>query len=224
MKILIVEDDRELLKSLLFYFNDLGYTCEKARTVEEATGKLSLFTYDCIILDITLPDGSGLELLREMRQRRQDVGVIILSASSNLDYKIDGLDLGADDYLTKPFHLSELNARVKSIIRRRKQEGQNLIEFNEISIDTDAKEVRVHGQPLHLTKKEYDLLLYFFFNKNKVVTKSSISEHLWGDFMDQTDLFDAVYSHVKNLKRKLKEKGGEDYIRSLYGVGYMMKG
>lgn len=223
MKILIVEDDRELLKSLLFHFNDLGYMCEKARNFADAREKLAQFTYDCIILDITLPDGSGMDLLKIIKDGRQDTGVIILSAGSNLDYKIQGLDLGADDYLTKPFHLSELNARVRSIVRRRKQDGHSLIEFHEIVIDTDSKEVKVHNELVHLTKKEYDLLLYCVFNKNKVVTKSSISEHLWGDFMDQSDLFDAVYSHMKNLKRKLKEKGCEDYLKSLYGVGYMLK-
>lgn len=224
MKILIVEDDRELLKSLLFYFNDLGYTCEKARSLLDATEKIDQFSYDCIILDITLGDGSGLELLKTVKQEKMDVGIIILSASSNLDYKIHGLDLGADDYMTKPFHLSELHARIKSIVRRRRQEGRSLIEYNEITIDTDSKEVRVNNEIVHLTKKEYDLLLYFVYNKNKAVTKSSISEHLWGDFMDQSDLFDAVYSHVKNLKRKLKDLGCKDYIKSLYGVGYIMKG
>lgn len=223
MKILIVEDDRELLKSLLFYFNDIGYTCEKARSLEDANEKLNMYSYDCIILDITLGDGNGLDLLKQVKERKLDTGIIILSASSNLDYKIHGLDLGADDYLTKPFHLSELHARIKSIVRRRRQEGRSLIEYNEITIDTDSKEVRVRGEVVHLTKKEYDLLLYFVYNKNKAVTKSSISEHLWGDFMDQSDLFDAVYSHVKNLKRKLKDLGCNDYIKSLYGVGYIMK-
>lgn len=223
MKLLFVEDDRDLLKSLLFYFNDLGYTCEKARSLEESQEKILMYTYDCIVLDISLPDGSGLEIVKYIKQQNLDVGVLILSANSNLDYKLKGLDLGADDYMTKPFHLSELNARVKSIIRRKKQGGKNAIDFNEISIDTEAKEVRVHGEIVRLTKKEYDLLLYFMFNKNKVVTKSSISEHLWGDFMDQTDSFDSVYSHVKNLKKKLKDKGSVDYISSLYGVGYLMK-
>ena len=223
MKLLFVEDDRDILKSLLFYFNDLGYTCEKASSLEESREKILMYTYDCIVLDISLPDGSGLEIVKYIKQQNLDVGVLILSANSNLDYKLKGLDLGADDYMTKPFHLSELNARVKSIIRRKKQGGKNAIDFNEISIDTEAKEVRVHGEIVRLTKKEYDLLLYFMFNKNKVVTKSSISEHLWGDFMDQTDSFDSVYSHVKNLKKKLKDKGSVDYISSLYGVGYLMK-
>jgi len=175
------------------------------------------------VLDLVLPDGSGLDILEVVKQGKIDVGVIILSANSNLDDKLRGLDRGADDFLTKPFHLSELNARIKSIIRRKKQGGNAIISFNEIEINTDAQEVKVNEEIIHLTKKEFDLLLYLIFNKNKVVAKSSISEHLWGDFMDQADSFDSVYSHVKNLKRKIKEHGGQDYIKSLYGIGYIFK-
>ncbi len=223
MKLLFVEDDQDLLKSMLFYFNEIGYNCEKAKTVAEAVEKVGVYDYDCIILDLVLPDGSGLDLLEEIKLRKIDVGIIILSANSNLDDKLKGLDRGADDYLTKPFHLSELNSRIKSIIRRKKQGGNAVITFNELEINTDAQEVHVNKELIHLTKKEFDLLLYLIFNKNKVVAKSSISEHLWGDFMDQSDSFDSVYSHVKNLKRKLKEGGGQDYIKSLYGIGYIFK-
>jgi DNA-binding response OmpR family regulator len=223
MKLLFVEDDRDLLKSLLFYFNDLGYTCEKAKTLEESIEKVSLYKYDCVVLDLALPDGSGLDLLKTLKSRNIDIGVIILSANSNLDDKLNGLDLGADDYLTKPFHLSELNSRIKSIIRRKQQGGTNLIQFHEILINTDAKEVKVYDSIVTLTKKEYDLLMYLVLNRNKVVTKASISEHLWGDYMDQADSFDSVYSHMKNLKRKLKSCGSNDYLKSLYGVGYILK-
>ncbi|MCB0479022.1 MAG: response regulator transcription factor [Crocinitomicaceae bacterium] len=223
MKILFVEDDRELLKSMMFYFSEQGFNCEKARTVEEGVSKLHSYDYDCAVLDLGLPDGSGMDILKEIRSSRIEVGVIILSANSNLDNKIDALDFGADDYLTKPFHLSELNSRIKSIIRRKKQSGSSTIQLNEMEINTDAKEVKVNNELLHLTKKEYDMLLYFYYNRNKVVTKSSIAEHLWGDFMDQTDSFDSVYSHLKNLKKKIKDCGGEDYIKSMYGVGYIFK-
>jgi len=223
MKLLFVEDDRDLLKSLLYYFNDLGYTCEKAKSLEESIEKISLYNYDCVVLDIALPGGSGLDFLKLLNNKNLDTGTIILSANSNLDDKLKGLDLGADDYLTKPFHLSELNSRIKSIIRRKQQGGKNTIELNEITINTDAKEVKINDTVVTLTKKEYDLFLYLILNKNKVVTKASISEHLWGDFMDQADSFDSVYSHVKNLKRKLKENGSHDYLRSLYGVGYILK-
>lgn len=223
MKILFVEDDRELLKSMMLYFSGLGFNCENAKTFQSGLEKLQNYDYDCAVLDISLPDGSGMDILNVLRSQKNDIGIIVLSANSNLDDKIRALDLGADDYLTKPFHLSELNSRIKSIIRRKKQSGSNLIHFNEIEVNTDSKEVKVNGELLHLTKKEFDLMLYFIFNKNKVVTKSSIAEHLWGDFMDQSDSFDSVYSHLKNLKRKIKEKGGEDYIKSMYGVGYIFK-
>ncbi|MFT6982274.1 MAG: DNA-binding response OmpR family regulator [Crocinitomicaceae bacterium] len=222
MKLLFVEDDKDLIRSMLFYFHGMGYTTEKAESINDALEKLMLYTYDCVVLDLTLPDGNGIDVLEQIKQSKIDAGVIIISANSNLDYKIKALEIGADDYLTKPFHLSELNARIRSIIRRRKQLGQSVIEFNEISVDTNSNQTSVNGKSIKLTKKEYDLLIYFLFNRNKVVTKSSISEHLWGDFMDQSDSHDAVYSHVKNLKKKLGNKGA-DYIKSLYGVGYIMK-
>ena len=223
MKLLFVEDDRDLLKSMLYYFSEIGYNCEKAKTLQDAISKVSIYQYDCIILDLTLPDGNGIDILQRVKSQNKEIGIIILSANSNLDDKLNGLDLGADDYLTKPFHLSELNSRIKSIIRRRKQGGSSIIEFNEIKINSNSQEVKVYDTSVRLTKKEYDLLLYLVFNKNKVVAKSSISEHLWGDFMDQSDSFDSVYSHVKNLKKKLKNAGSQDYIKSLYSVGYIFK-
>jgi DNA-binding response OmpR family regulator len=223
MKLLIVEDDRELLKSVLLYFNSNGYNCESAKTLMDASEKITDFSYDCVILDLSLPDGNGLNLLEEINRKKSETGVIILSANSNLDDKLKSLDMGADDYLTKPFHLSELNARVKSIIRRKRQKGSNKIAFNEIEINTDSQEVKINGNLLRLTKKEYDLLLYFVYNKERVVSKSSLSEHLWGDYMDISDSADSVYSHVKNLKKKIASQGGKDYIKSLYGVGYIFK-
>ncbi|MEO9532900.1 MAG: response regulator transcription factor [Crocinitomicaceae bacterium] len=223
MKLLFVEDDRELLKSVLLYFNEGGYTCETAKSLKEANEKISDHSYECIILDLALPDGNSLPLLSQIRAKEAETGIIVLSANSNIDDKVLSLDLGADDYMTKPFHLSELNSRIKSIIRRKKQRGTTLLEFNEIQINTDAKEVRVNDIPLKLTKKEYDLILYLFYNRNRVVTKSSISEHLWGDYMDFSESSDSVYSHIKNLKKKLLSAGGTDYIKSLYGVGYIFK-
>lgn len=223
MKLLVIEDDRELLKSVLLYFNNNGFNCESAKSISEARDKIEHHSYDCIILDLALPDGNGLELLAKINQQNNETGVIILSANSNLDDKVAGLDLGADDYLTKPFHLSELNSRIRSIIRRKRQHGSKLVEFNEIVINTDAQDVKVNGSTLHLTKREYDLLLYFIYNKDRVVTKSSLSEHLWGDFMDASDSADSVYAHIKNLKKKLKVLGCKDYIKSLYGVGYIFK-
>lgn len=223
MKLLLIEDDRDLLKSILIYFNENGYNCESSRTVSEAKEKISAHNYDCIILDLSLTDGNGLDLIPQINKKNSETGIIILSANSNLDYKIMGLDLGADDYMTKPFHLTELNSRVKSIIRRKKQKGSNLIEFNEISVDTSSNQVSVGESRLKLTKREFDLLLFFLHNQDRIITKTSISEHLWGDYMDVGDSADSVYSHLKNLKKKLTAAGAKNYVQSVYGVGYIFK-
>lgn len=220
MKLLIVEDDIELLRTILKYFDAFGYVLEKAKTLKEGREKLAEHSYDCVILDLNLPDGDGIELLHQIKSKDKTTGVIILSANSSLETKVAGLEVGADDYLTKPFHLSELNARVKSIVRRNKYEGDNQVVFNEILLDTLGQEVRVNGKLLKLTRKEYELLLYMIINKNKVLTKHSISEHIWGDFVDRRDSYDFIYSHLKNLRKKIVEKGGADYIQTIYGIGY----
>lgn len=220
MKLLIVEDDQDLLRTILKYFDSFGYVLEKAKSIAQGKEKLNNHNYDCIILDLNLPDGNGISLLELIKSNNKDTGVIILSANGSLETKIAGLEIGADDYLTKPFHLSELNARVKSIIRRKKYEGKNEVSFNEISIDTSAQEVTVNDKKIKLTKKEYELLLYLVINRNRVLTKQSISEHIWGDFIDRTDSYDFIYSHLKNLRKKIVEKGGKDYIQTIYGIGY----
>jgi DNA-binding response OmpR family regulator len=220
MKLLTVEDDQEILRMVMRYFDAFGYIVEKAKTLATGREKVDQHIYDCVILDLNLPDGDGISLLQEIKQKNKETGVIILSANSSLETKIAGLEIGADDYLTKPFHLSELNARVKSIVRRNKYEGSNEIIFNEIKIETEGQEVFVHGKRIKLTKKEYELLLYLVINRNRVLTKHSISEHIWGDFVDRTDSFDFIYSHLKNLRKKLIEKGGQDYIQTIYGIGY----
>jgi DNA-binding response OmpR family regulator len=220
MKVLVVEDDQELLRLILKYFDSFGYVVEKAKTIKEAKLKVSGHNYDCIILDINLPDGTGFEFLSQNKSIRKDTGVLILSANDTLDDKLTGLDLGADDYLTKPFHLAELNARVKSIVRRKKFEGSSSIDFNEISIDSDSKTVKVNENKLKLTKKEYELLLFLVTNKYKVVTKQSIADHIWGDYMDFPGSFDFIYSHLKNLRKKIMEHGGNDYVQTVYGIGY----
>lgn len=220
MKLLIVEDDQDLLRNVLKYFDAFGYTLEKAKTVKEGEEKLHNHNYDCVILDLNLPDGDGIYLLELIKQQKKDTGVIILSANSSVETKVAGLEIGADDYLTKPFHLPELNARIKSIVRRNKYEGSNEVEFNEITIETEAQEVKVKDKVLKLTKKEYELLLYLVINKNKVLTKHSISEHIWGDYIDRTDSYDFIYSHLKNLRKKIMDKGGKDYIQTIYGIGY----
>ena len=220
MKVLIVEDEVPLAESIENYLNQEGYRCELAYTFAKASEKVNLYNYDCVVVDIGLPDGSGLNLIEEIKKSKSNAGIIIISARNALDDKIDGLEIGADDYLTKPFHLSELNARVKSLIRRRSFNGSNEIICNEIAIHPDNFEVFVNCQALTLTKKEYNLLLYFLSNKNRVVTKESIAEHLWGDNMDLIDSYDFIYTHIKNLRRKMIDKGGNDYIQTIYGTGY----
>lgn len=220
MNILIIEDEHDLARSIITYLSKEGYQCELACNFKEAIEKVHLYTYDCILVDINLPDGSGMKVIERLKKVKSKSGIIIVSARNSIDDKIEGLDVGADDYLTKPFDLSELNARVKSIIRRRNFDGQNEINFKEITILPDERVVSVHGLPTKLTKKEFDLLLYFVSNQNRVITKESIAEHLWGDDMDMADSFDFIYAHLKNLRKKILENGGGDYIQTVYGVGY----
>jgi len=222
LKILIIEDEPGLLESMADYFTEAGNICETATDYRSAMGKVSLYTYDCILLDITLPGGSGLNILKHLKENNNTEGVLIISAKNSLDDKLQGLNLGADDYLVKPFHLSELKARVTAIIRRKSFSGSNIIVYNEINIDLQAKEVRIHDQLVKFTRKEFALLLYFFANKGKVVSKNAIAEHLWGDTADMADNFDFIYSHVKNVRKKLDEAGCKDYIKAAYGMGYKL--
>ena len=223
MKLLIIEDEIELTNSVITYLQAEGYLCEKAFNYNNSLWKINAFEYDCFIIDIGLPDGNGLNLVREIKQNRLDSGVIIISAKKSLEDKIKGLDMGADDYLTKPFHLSELNARVKSILRRRKLNGSNDITINEIRVLPDLMEVFVNEEQISVTKKEYDLLFYFISNKNKILTKEAIAEHLWGDYADITDSFDFIYTHIKNLRKKLTSAGCTDYIQTVNRMGYKFK-
>ena len=220
MKILIVEDEKELVDDLNEFLDDQGYIIEVAPTTSVAREKIFVYQYDILILDLGLPDGSGLDVLKYVKKHKPQTGIIILTARDSLDDKISGLDLGADDYMTKPFLLSELNARIKSIHRRRNFDGNSTIIFNEIEIDTDKMLVSINDQNLTLTRKEYELILYFVINKNKVLTKESIIEHLWGDHSDMFDSLDFIYTHIKNLRKKMQDMGGTDYLKSVYGIGY----
>ncbi len=220
MKILIIEDEIELLIAVSNYLTKENYICELAENFSKAHQKVCIYEYDVILLDITLPDGNGLELLKTIRKHNTKAGVIILSAKNSLDDKITGLDQGADDYLTKPFQLSELNSRIKALLRRRNYEGSDKVVFNEISIDTDSKSATVNNNPITLTKKEYDILLYLVINQNRVLTKESIAEHLWDDNIDLADTYDFIYTHLNNIRKKIKTAGGTDYIKTLYGMGY----
>lgn len=194
--------------------------CEAASTYTTANQKIILYSYDCCLIDIGLPDGNGLKLITKLKQYQPQTGTIIISARHSLDDKVKGLDMGADDYLIKPFHLQELNARLKSVIRRRMQQGQSMVTFEEIKVVPETFEAYVHEQLLSLTKKEFDLLLYLITNRNRVIPKENIAEHLWGDYIDEVGSFDFVYTHIKNLRKKIVENGGKDYLKTIYGVGY----
>jgi DNA-binding response OmpR family regulator len=220
MKILIVEDEKELCKSMVAYMKNESYQCDVANSFKEAMEKTESFDYDCILLDISLPDGNGLQVLKELKANRRTDGVIIISALDAMSDRITGLNLGADDYLAKPFHLPELAARIASVIRRRRFEGNSIITLNELSIDTHAKTVTVNGKPVDLTRTEYDLLLYLVTNKNRVVSKNAIAERMSGDEAEVFNNFDFIYAHMKNLKKKLSSAGSTDYIKAVYGMGY----
>ena len=220
MKILIIEDEEALRESIEEYFTEDGNICETAGDYQSALAKINIYRYDCILLDITLPGGNGINILKSLKENNYPDGVLIISAKNSLDDRLDGLNLGADDYLVKPFHLSELKARVSAIIRRKSFNGSNFLTFNELTIDLLAKEVKVGNQLIKFTRKEFALLLYFIANKGKVVSKNAIAEHLWGDGIDMADNFDFIYSHIKNIRKKLVETGCKDYIQAAYGMGY----
>lgn len=220
MKILIIEDEPELAKSISDYLAGENYLCEFAPSFHEALEKVTTYEYNCILLDLMLPGGDGMKILEELKKQNKQDGVIIISAKNALDDKIKGLHLGADDYLAKPFHLSELAARIYSVIRRRQFANANVIQQNELQIDLLAKTLLIHNTPVVLTKKEFGLLLFFMGNKNRVISKNALAEHLSGDLADMLDNHDFVYAHIKNLKKKLTEAGCENYLKTVYGTGY----
>ena len=218
MKLLIIEDERTLSQNIANYLSKEDYRCEQAYTFEDAIEKVTL--YDCILLDLMLPGGNGLDILQVIKQKTNPTGIVIVSAKDSLDDKINGIKIGADDYLPKPFHLSELSVRVYSVIRGRHFSGNNLLTTQSITIDLLSKEVKVNGQTIVLTKSEYELLLFFISNRNQVITKSALAEHLSGDMADMLDNQDFIYAHIKNLKAKLAHAGCKNCIKYLYGIGY----
>lgn len=223
MKLLLIEDEKELALSIQKYLTDKDFVCEWVDNAKDAIDKISIYDYDCILLDLMLPDGNGFEILKELKDQNKSEGIIIISAKETLETRIEGFNLGADDYLTKPFHLSELLVRVQALIRRKNFKGSNIVSFNEIHIDILSKTVKVNNKKIDTTKKEIDLLLYLIGNENRVLSKSAIAEHLSGDMADMLDNHDFVYAHIKNLKKKLNDAGSGDYIKSVYGLGYKWK-
>jgi DNA-binding response OmpR family regulator len=220
MKLLIVEDEPALLQEIEALMTEHGFVCERAETYAAGEEKLSLYEYDAVVLDITLPDGDGLNLLHLLKRTNPGTGVLIVSAKNSLDDKLKGLNLGADDYITKPFHMEELNARISALIRRTNYRGTHIIDAGDVQIDTASRTVSVAGQQLVLTKTEYELLLYFIVNKNRVLSQQSIAEHLWGDHYDMHDHHSVVYVHTNNLRKKIQGSTNRDCIKTVYGIGY----
>ena len=222
MKILIVEDEQDLRETIRTSLLKEKFVVETAADYFSALDKINDYDYDCILLDIMLPGGSGLDLLRELKHLRRTDSVLIISAKDSLDDKVDGLELGADDYLTKPFHLAELNARIKSIIRRRQAQGDMSVTVGNLMLYPDKRQAEVGGAPLQLNRKEFDLLYYFVVNANRVINKMSLAESVWGDNIDQADSLDFIYSQVKNLRKKLKQANASVELKAVYGFGYKL--
>jgi DNA-binding response OmpR family regulator len=220
MKILLVEDELQLSKTLLKFLKNEGFLVDTAFDFPQALFKIADNVYDCILIDITLPKGNGLELIKQLKADHSKSGIIIISAKNSDDDKILGLDLGADDYLSKPFNFSELNSRIRALLRRRNFDGENILQINELIIKPNEHCVFVNGEEVVLTKKEFDLLLFLVTNKNRVVSKLSIAEHLSIDDEDQLFNHDFIYVHLRNLRKKLSDKGCIDYIQTIYGIGY----
>ncbi len=220
MNLLLIEDEPVLRESIRAYLEKEGYRVSTTGRFGQASLLVNDTDYDCFLVDIGLPDGNGLDLVRTIKDQQPQAGILVISARTGLDDKLTGLDLGADDYLTKPFHLSELNARVRSVLRRRLFEGEQTISFGQISIQPQNQQVSVGGAVVELTGRQYELLLYFIANKNRLLSKAALAEHIWGDSMDLADSHDFIYQHVKNLRKRLLGAGCPDYIKTRYGAGY----
>ena len=220
MKLLIIEDDTSLREIMQRALQGEGYIVESAATYFDACDKIAGYSYDCIMLDIMLPDGNGLKLLEEIKRSGKEERVIIISARDSLDDKITGLDLGADDYLAKPFYMAELSARIKSVMRRGSGAVNNTMTAGNISLDLGSRRVTINGKELALLKKEFDILLYFMQRPGHIVDKAVLAEAVWGDHIDMVDNFQFVYAQIKNLRKKLSEAGASINIKAVYGFGY----
>ena len=223
MKLLVIEDNEKLLEAIRETLATEKFVCETAVNFAVAHEKIFLYNYDVIIVDINLPDGSGLDLIRDLKKNNPATGVIVISARNSLNNKIEGLELGADDYLTKPFDMAELVARIKALMRRRNFDGNSSITVAGITVDTFRREVFSGQTKIDLTKSEYDILLFFVSNQGRVLARESIAEHIWGDNMDLADSFDFIYSHIKNLRKKITATGIIDPIKAIYGIGYKLE-
>jgi DNA-binding response OmpR family regulator len=222
MKILIIEDEADLRETIKESLLKEKYIVETAADFTSAFEKISIYDYDCILLDIMLPNGNGLDLLEELKKNGKSENVIIISAKNSLDDKVKGLALGADDYLTKPFHLAELNARINAVLRRKNFKGKDCIEVENVVLDIQERTLTIDNINIHLNKKEFDILNYFLSNKNRLITKTALAEYVWGDHIDQADNFDFIYYQIKNLRKKLEESNAQIIIEMIYGIGYKL--
>jgi DNA-binding response OmpR family regulator len=222
MKILIIEDEQDLQDAIKTSLGKEDYMVETAGDFATAYEKLFIYEYDCILLDITLPGGNGLDLLKALKRKNKSANIIIISAKNSLDNKLEGLQLGADDYLTKPFHLAELNARIKAVLRRNKLDGKNTLELGNVCLDLNDRLFYINHEEVALNRKEFDIIQYFLLNKNRLVTRAALAEYVWGDHIDQADNFDFIYSQIKNIRKKLKDTGAQLEIQAVYGVGYKL--
>ena len=222
MKILIVEDEASLQELMTLALKKEGYVVENASDYGSAVEKLSVYNYDCVLLDIMLPGGSGFDILEYVRSSDKKVNVIIISAKDSIDDKVHGLELGADDYLAKPFHMAELVARMRSVARRSRNDGDFAYRIGNVALEPDSNRVTVDGRDLPLLKKEFDILAYLMQRRGHLVDKAVLAEAVWGDHVDQSDNFQFVYAQMKNLRRKLAEAGADIEIKSVYGFGYKL--
>lgn len=222
MKILIIEDEKELLNAISASLTKEQYVIETASDLNHASEKAALYDYDCILLDIMLPGGSGLQILEQLKKEGKSENIIIISAKDSLDDKLKGLELGADDYLTKPFHIAELNARIKAVLRRKNLNGKNTIEAGNAVLDINERLLEVNGETVSLNRKEFDILKYFMLNRKRLITRSALAEHVWGDYIDEADNFDFIYSQIKNLRKKLHAANADIEIEAVYGIGYKL--
>lgn len=222
MKILLIEDEVALSQVIMQSLVAEQYIVEQAFDYNNALEKISIYSYDCILLDIMLPGGSGLQLLEKIKEIGKEESIIILSAKDSVDDKVKGLELGADDYLAKPFHLAELHARIKSIIRRKNQHGDDIMTYKNISVNTTDRSIQINNTPVNLNRKEFDLLYYFMIRPTKLIQKNSLAESIWGDHIDQADSLDFIYSQIKNLRKKLKDNHADIDIQAVYGIGYKL--
>jgi len=222
MKIHITEDNPKLLAEIRKALLSADFMCDASSGFEHAIEKIMLYSYDVFLVDVNLPDGSGLDLIAKIRENHPQSGIIIVSARDAVHQKIEGLDMGADDYIAKPFDMAELVARVRAVFRRKKLDGNSTIKYGMLEVETKKREVTIKGQLIDLTRSEYDILLFFLANPSRVITREAIAEHIWGDNMDMADSYDFIYSHIKNLRKKLVGAGTADPLKSVYGVGYKL--